>query len=157
MVNGGHLHAAPAEPLAVFGGDFEILLDDGLGCNAAETDNDFGLDQCNLVAKITDAGILLRFQRIPVLGRTALDDVGNIAVAVAAQINDPKHIVQQLSRRTHKGYALNVLLFAGAFAYEHDLGVGLADVAVDVQAAAHAGLVGLVGGIICLIAICLVP
>ena len=43
MVDGGHLYAAPGKPLAMLRGDLEILPDDGLGGDAAQTHDDLGL------------------------------------------------------------------------------------------------------------------
>jgi len=46
----------------------KILLDDGLGGDAAQTDDDFGLQQGGLAAEPADAGLLLHIQGVPVLG-----------------------------------------------------------------------------------------
>ena len=89
-----HVDAAAFEPLSVFFGDLEVFFDDFCGSNTPQTDNDFWPDQGDLISEITDAGVLLCVQRIAVLRWTAFDDVGDINVAFAAQINDFQHIVQ---------------------------------------------------------------
>ena len=103
MVDGGHPDPVFLHPLAVLPGDAVFGINDPLGCNTAQADDDPGLDQCHLIAKISDAIILLRFHGVPVPGRAALDDVGNIAVFLAVQVNDGKHIIQQFSGGTYKG------------------------------------------------------
>ena len=123
MEQGHHLDAGLLEPLAVFLGDLEILLDDAHGGDAAQTYDDLGADQGRLIAEIADAGILLRIQGVPVLRRTALDDVGNVDVLMPVQVDELQHVVQQLAPPAHKGLALKVLVLAGALTDEHDLGV----------------------------------
>ena len=125
MVNGGHPDAAFIDPLAVLPGDAVILPDQPFGGDPAQADDDLRLHQSHLVAQVTDAGILLCFQGIPVPGRSALDDVGNIAVMPPGQIDDPQHIVQQLSCRPHKGLPLQVLLLTGALPHEHHIRPGI--------------------------------
>ena len=120
VIDGGHLHAAPLEPLPMLLRDFEILLDDGLGGDPPQTDNDLRLHQRRLPPQIADAGVLLHVQRIPVLGRAALHHIGNIDLG-AVQMDNLQHIVQQLTGPAHKGDALLILVLAGAFPDEHDL------------------------------------
>ena len=71
MVDSRHLDAAPLEPLPMLGGDLEVLLDDGLGGDPAQTDNQLGPQQRRLPPEPADAGVLLHIQRVPVVGRTA--------------------------------------------------------------------------------------
>ena len=121
VVNGGHPDAAPLHPGAVLAGDAEIGIDKPLGGDAAEADDDLRLHQCHLIAQILDAGVLLRFQGIPVPGRTAFDNVGNVAVGVSIQVDDGQHIVQQFARRANEGNTRQILLLAGAFAHKHHI------------------------------------
>ena len=69
------------------------------------------------------AGLLLRVQRIPVLGRAAFDDVGDVDVLLPVQIDDLQHLVQQLSAPAHKGLSLEILVLSRTLADEHDLRV----------------------------------
>ena len=101
-------------------GDAEVRADEGHGRDAAETDDDLRIHQGDLALQPVPAGILLDPQGVPVPGRAALDDVGDVDLR-AVEIDDPKHIVEQVPGGAHKGHALPVLLLAGAFADEHDL------------------------------------
>ena len=55
------------------------------------------------------------------MGRTALYNISNIAVALSAQINNRQHIVQQFSRRANERFALKILLLTGTFTDEHHI------------------------------------
>ena len=88
MVDGGDEGIAPAEPLAVLLTDLEIGLDEPLGGHTAQTDDDFGLNEVDLLLQPGEAGVLLGVQRITVLGRTALDDVGNVEVALPGEADE---------------------------------------------------------------------
>ena len=123
MEQGGHPYAVLLKPLAVLPGDLEVRLDKTAGGDSAQADDDFGADQRHLAAQIVDAGVLLGVQRVPVLGRTALDHVGDVDILLTAQVHHLQHVVQQLAAPAHKGLALQVLVFAGALAYAHDLRV----------------------------------
>ena len=126
MVNGGHVDAAPLEPLAVLSGDAEVLPDDLLGGDAAQTDDDLGPQQRRLTAQPAQAGLLLHVQGVPVLGRTAFDDVTDIAV-VSAQVNDGEHLVKKLNCRADKRLNGQILLLAGTLADKYDVRRRLTD------------------------------
>ena len=80
-----------------------------------------------------DAGVLLHRERIAVVRRAALDDVGDIDV-LALHADDRQHVVEQHARLADKGLALQVLVGAGALADEQHLGVMAADAEDDVCA-----------------------
>ena len=122
MVDSRHLDAAPLEPLPMLGGDLEVLLDDGLGGDPAQTDNQLGPQQRRLPPEPADAGVLLHIQRVPIPGRAALDDVGHIHLR-PVQADDLQHIIQQQPRRPYEGDALLVLPLTGALPYQQDLRV----------------------------------
>ena len=86
MVNSRHPEGTLLHPLAVLAGDAIVRVDQPFGGNTAQAYDDLWPDQGNLIAQIADAGVLLRFQWIPVMGRAALDNVGNIAVRLPAQV-----------------------------------------------------------------------
>ena len=109
MVDGGHLTAAPGKPLAMLAGDFEVLLDDGLGSDAAQAHDDLGSDEGCLSTKKVDAGILLHVLRVTILRRTALYHVGDIDFG-SVQTNDLQHIIQQLAGAPYKVDALLILV-----------------------------------------------
>jgi len=125
VVEGGAEHAPALDPGAVVVGNTEIGVDQPLGGDTAQADQYLGLQKGDLVFQVADAGILLLGLRIPVSGRAAFDNIGNIAV-VPVQIDDGEHIVQELTRRTHKGDALQVLLFSGSLANEEQLALPVA-------------------------------
>ena len=125
MIGGHNAAAVPVKPLAMLPGDAEVLPDQGHGGDAAQAHDNFGVYQGDLPVQPGAAGLLLHIQRVPVPGRAALDDVGNIHL-LPVQVNHFQHIVQQFSRRTHKGDALQVLLLTGAFPDQHDLRLRIA-------------------------------
>ena len=123
MVQGGHPHPGLPDPLAVLPGDLEVLPDEAAGGDAAQAHDDLGADQGHLGPEIADAGVLLGVQGVPVLGRAALDDVGDVHVLRPVQVDELQHLVQQLAPPAHEGLPLEVLVFPGALADAHDLRV----------------------------------
>ena len=101
-------------------GDAKVRADEGHGRDPAQTDDDFGVDEGDLPVQPAAAGLLLDAQGIPVPGRAALDDVGDVDPG-AVQIDHGEHVVQQLPRWAHKGQALPVLLLAGTLPDKQDL------------------------------------
>ena len=59
------------------------------------------------------------------MGRAAFDNIGNVHLA-AVQPDDFQHIVQQMAGSPHKRFTLQIFIFTGAFADEHDFGVFIA-------------------------------
>ena len=93
MVDGGVQHPVLLHPLPMLLGDPVVRLDQAHGGDPAQTHHDFGLDQLHLLPEVADAGVLLRVQRVPVLGRAALDDVGDVEVLLPAQAHQAQHLV----------------------------------------------------------------
>ena len=133
MIHRHHLQPALFKPLTVLPGDLEVAADDAHGGNAAETDDDFRVQQLHLAAQVIDARILLHAERIAVFGRTALDDIGNIDV-IAPEPDDLEHVVKQLTCSSDKGNALRVLVGAGTLADEQHLRAAIAHTENDVGA-----------------------
>ena len=104
-------------------GDGKILPDHPLGGNAPKADHNLGLDQPELFPQPRHTGFALGGQRVAVLGRAALDDVGDIAVLFAVKVDGKQVFVQQLPAAPHKRQTLLVLALAGALAHKQHLGV----------------------------------
>ena len=117
-----HQHTALLKELPVLLGDPEVGLYQLHGRDAAQTHDDLRVHQDHLPAQIAYAGILLCVQRIPVLGRAALDNVGDI-YRLPLKPDHLQHIVQQLPGSAHKGQTLLILAGAGPFPDEQHLGV----------------------------------
>ena len=66
MIDRRHPDTVLLDPLTVLAGNAVVRVDEPLGCDPAEADDDLRRYQCYLVAQVTDAGVLLRFQRVPV-------------------------------------------------------------------------------------------
>ena len=98
MIERGEEDAALFGELSVFAGDLEIWTDEAHGRDAAKADDDLRLDELRLRTQKADARILLSLHRVAVSGRTALDDVRDIAV-FPAQIDDREHFVEKFPRR----------------------------------------------------------
>ena len=94
MINGRHPEIPLAHPLSMLPGNPVLRVNEPLGGDPTQADNDLGSDQSHLIAQKADAGVLLRFQRIPVAGRTALDNVADIAIFLSVQVNNGQHIIQ---------------------------------------------------------------
>ena len=120
MVHGCHQHAAFLAELPMLPGDLEILPYQLHGRNAPQAHNDLGPQKRHLPPQIADAGVLFHIQRIPVLGRTALDDVGDVH-RLPLQADHFQHIIQQLPGGAHEGHALCVLVGPGSLTDEQDL------------------------------------
>lgn len=126
---GGRVEGAHEGDAALFGENAVFLghrkagPNHPLGRNPAQAYHDFGPQNPELFPQPGHAGFALVGQRVAVLGRPALDDVGDIAVFGAVQIDGKQVFVQQLAAASHKGQTLFVLALAGALAYKQDLGV----------------------------------
>ena len=125
MEGGHHQGAALLKENAVLLGDLQIRLDQLLPGDPPQAHQDLGPQQGELVAQVANAGFLLLRQGVPVLGRPALDDVGDVHVGVPVQVYSSQHLVQQLATPAHKGFPLQVFVFAGAFPHKHHLGLGV--------------------------------
>ena len=111
------------DELAVLLRDRKILADHPLCGDAPEADHDLRLQQTELLPQPRHTGFAFFGLRVAVLGRAALDDVGDVAVFAAVQIDGKKVFVQQLAAAPHKGQALLVLALAGAFAHKEHFGI----------------------------------
>ena len=118
--------AADVVPDAVIARDAKLRVDDRLGGDAAEADDELRAAQRDLPPEPLGARLLLHAEGVAVPGRAALDDVRDIDHA-AVQVDHPEHVVQELPRGADEGLALQILLLAGALADEHELGVFPAD------------------------------
>ena len=81
------------------------------------------MQQPELLPQPRHTGFALGGQRVTVLGRAALDDVGDIAVFAAVKVDGKQVFVQQLAAAPHKGQTLLILALAGSLAHKQHLGV----------------------------------
>ncbi len=107
----------------MFSGDAEIGLDEPLGRDPSEADDDVGADDAYLRAQMLDAGVSLLGQRITVARRTAFENIGNINV-VTRNADRKQLAVKQLSRGTDKRDSRRILSFPGRLSDEHQTGIG---------------------------------
>ena len=122
MVHRGEPDAALLLPCAVVARDFEVLADELHGGDPAKADNDFGVQELRLPAKITDARVLLGTERVPVVRRAALNNVCDIAV-VPPKVNDAQHVIQEFPGGPDKRLSGQILLLARAFSDEENFRV----------------------------------
>ena len=123
-VEGAHEQdAVLLNELPVLLGHRKVGPDHPLGGDAAQAHHDLGPQQAELLPQPGHAGLALGGQRVTVLGRAALDDVGNVAVLFPVQVDGKQILVQQLTAAAHKGQALLVLALAGALAHKQHFGV----------------------------------
>ena len=126
MVDGGHENTALADELSMLTGDAVILPNQAHGSDSSKTHENLWLDQLDLLLQIANASILLRLERITVLGRTALDNIGDIAILTAIKVDDTEHIIKELSGSAHKRLTLQVLLLSRTFANEQNIRLRIA-------------------------------
>src|SRR2546421_558079 len=105
-----------------------------LGRDAAEREDDLRLDHGELVGQKRRARGELVCLGIAVAGRPAQDRVRDEDF-VARQVHRGQHLRQQLSRAADERQALRVLVGAGAFANDDELGARIAGAEHDVRAA----------------------
>ena len=122
------------DPLAVFAGDPEVGFDDLHAGDPSEGDDDLRSDEARLLSEIADTAVLLVILRIAVHGRSALDDIGDIDVLLAVEVDGIEHFVEQLTCSADKRLALQILLLTGTLADEHHPRLSVADAENDVVA-----------------------
>jgi len=76
---------------------------------AAQDQHGLGLDQLVLGAQVGQAGLRLVGHGVAVLGRPALEHVGDVD-GVAAEADPLQELVEQLARGSHERLALDVLV-----------------------------------------------
>ncbi len=131
------LRAADGMELAAQGGEGLLDAEQVEGGGGAEGDDDLGLDDVDLPDEELGAGVGLDGLGGAVGGGAALDDVGDVDL-LAPEAHGGDHVVEELAAFADEGEALEVLVGAGAFADEHEAGVGVA-VGEDDGAAAGVG------------------
>ena len=87
-----------------------------------ERDDDPRVDQLDLLLEIRATRLDLAGRRVAVLRRAALDDVGDVALGAGQADLLPHEAVQQLAGTADEGLAGQVLLAAGPFADEQQVG-----------------------------------
>ena len=110
----------PALGLAVDGGHAEFGIGQELGGEAAQGADDRRPDDGYLLHEVRAARRDLVGERVAVLGRAALDHVGDVDVG-AGQADLAQEFRQQLAGRSHERLALLVLVKARSLAHEHQL------------------------------------
>lgn len=120
MIKSHGRSALYSKNLTMLAGDAEIRLDEGHGCDASQEHKNLWVYQGDLSSEPAHTGRLLIRQRVAVSGRTAFHNVCDI-YPCPVQINNLQHGIQKLSRRADKGFALQILLLAGAFPDEHNV------------------------------------
>ena len=102
--------------------DFESRADQRSCGYAAETHDDFRIDQRKLALKPLRACFALIRCRIAILRRPAFYDIADIDI-LPLQADQFQHHIQKLPCRADKRDALLVFLFPGAFSDKHKIGV----------------------------------
>ena len=110
--------------LAVDGGHAELGVGEQLGGKTPQGADDLGSDDGDLLHQMRAAGLDLVGQRVAVVGRAALDHVGDVDVG-PGEADLAQKLGEQLAGRPHERLALFVLVKARPFAYEQQVGVGI--------------------------------
>ena len=96
VLYGGEIAVFPSDPCAVLPGDAVIKEMMRCGGDPAETDDDFRTQQMSFIAEIGHTEILFLLPRIPVAGRVAFYDIGQIDLP-AAESCTCEELIQHLS------------------------------------------------------------
>ena len=128
--------------LAVDAADGFALEPAGHG-EAAEGDDDLGVDQGDLLVEEGAAGGHFLGQGVAVAGRAAFDHVGDEHL-LAGEADGAKQLLQELAGGADEGAALLVLVEAGPLADEHEIAgrgafAGHGELAAAMEAALLAG------------------
>src|SRR5438552_7298599 len=102
----------------------------------AERRNDARLDQLELPPEVRLAGLDLLGHGIAITRRAAFDDVRHVDVR-AGQPDSGQELVEQLACRSDERHALLVLVEAGSFPDEHQVGARIARSEYDLRAASR--------------------
>ena len=95
-----HVDVAFFEKLSVLACDFEIGFDDAHGGDAAEAYDDLRTQQGGLIAQPVHAGFLFLLQGIAVLRRAAFDDICNVDIRAAVEVDGGEVFIEQLTACT---------------------------------------------------------
>ena len=104
-----------------------------LRAELAERDDHLRLDDVDLPEEERLAGLDFVRLGIPVLGRAALDDVGDVDV-LALERDGFDDLRQELPRAADERKALLIFVASRSFADEHQVGFGVADAEHDLRA-----------------------
>lgn len=128
--------ALAGEPLAAdLGHGLAAVLGEEAGERGfAQGDDDFGADDGDLLAEEGQAGFHFVGFGLAVAGGAALDDISDPDL-FAPELHGLDDLGQEFARAADEGAALDILVGAGAFADEHELGHGVAFAGDDVGAA----------------------
>ncbi len=94
-------------------------------CMPSEKDNELWIDHGELGMEPVFARIFFFGEGIAVAGRAVFDDVGDIDV-ITVHTDACKHFIEEFARSSYKWYSCLVLLFAGCFSNEDDVGASIA-------------------------------
>ena len=120
MKSGHHGNVAVDPPFAAEARDALVGFQQKLRGELAEGDDHLGLHEVDLPLEVAAAGGDLVGLRIPILGRTALQDVRDVdgrARQPHAVLDHPR---EKLARAPHERHALRVLVGSRGLADEHD-------------------------------------
>ena len=111
------------EQTAVFLSHHHIPTDQCAPSYSAEGDDEPWFYHYDLLLKVVRrASFDFIVGRVAVLGRAALDDIGDINFLALEPCN-LKEFVQKFSRRADEWLPLNVLVVSGGLSHEHDLSI----------------------------------
>ena len=104
--------------------DSPVGFEHCLCCDPAEGHDDAGVGGLNLSYKEWSALQAFFDLRLPAIGRTAFDHVGDVGL-VWLESHGLNHALQELTRGADKGAPLEVLLLSGGLADEDHIGLGV--------------------------------
>ena len=116
--------AVLVKKLSVITGNGKAWVDQLLGRDTPQANDDFGTQKLELLTQPGDACCRLFRQRITVLRWTAFHDVCDVYILLTVQIYSFQIMVQKLSTAAHKGETLGILVGAGTLTHKKYFCVG---------------------------------
>src|SRR5205085_1966605 len=129
-----HDAAVDLEALSANTADRDLATENEPGGEVPQRDDHLWIDQLDLALEVRRARLDLVRKRVPVSGRSALEDVADVHV-LAAQADLAEHRGQKLAGGSHERLALLVLVIPGSLSDEHDVGLRTPDTEHDLGAA----------------------
>ena len=99
-----------------------LVLQECVGSRQSEGKDHSWFDQLDLLLKVWLAGIRFLLKRLPVVRRSALEDVTDVDV-FALDLHSFEDLGQQLTCSANEGQALGIFISAWSFTNDHEIGI----------------------------------
>lgn len=130
MINSYYLHPVNFLELSSNSGyprEVEVIhIKYEAGSVLSHADQNFGVDGVELPDKVWRTRFHFFRLRVPIVGWSALEDVGDVNIISAEVQNTFDHLGEQFSSSTHKWSSLQILFLSRGFTHKNGFRVGIA-------------------------------